>query len=60
MTLLEILCSGELVEKISKDCHDPHHDDRWCSTCEARESGIEQYRKAIIDEFNNQPEQGRK
>lgn len=46
--LLDILKDDTLAIKIARDCFDPAHDDRWCSTCEARIDGIEAYREYIL------------
>lgn len=37
-----------LADRIAAGCHDPHHDDRWCATCEARADGIDAYRRAVL------------
>jgi len=45
--LLELLDDDDLAKRVAVDCHDPHHDDRWCPTCEARRDGIEAYQRAL-------------
>ena len=42
------LYDDDLATRIGKDCHDPHHDPRWCPTCEARLDGIDAYRQAVL------------
>lgn len=37
-----------LAGRIARDCHDPRHDDRWCSTCEGRADGIEAFQLALF------------
>ena len=44
----------ELAEKVARDCQDTRHDDRSCSTCDARDNGIEEYRAAV----RGKPERG--
>ena len=47
-TIAKLLNDDEIADRIATDCHDPQHDDRWCSTCDARMNGILAYRKAIL------------
>ena len=37
-----------LAERVACDCHAVGHDDRWCTTCEARLDWIEDYRRAVL------------
>ena len=41
------LADDELAARVAKDCHDPAHDVRWCSTCAARADGIDAYRSTV-------------
>jgi hypothetical protein len=41
------LADDEIANKIATDCHDPAHDPRSCSRCEARLDGIDEYRAAL-------------
>jgi|GEM_PF-3165490 len=47
-----ILDDKDLMDTIGRDCHDPYHERRWCSTCEARLNGIDAYRNAILQLLN--------
>ncbi len=40
----------ERAERGGMNCHDQHHDDRWCPTCEARKDGIDDYRDMLLSE----------
>jgi len=42
-----ILADDVLAQRVARDCSDPQHDDRWCSTCQARMDGIADYREAV-------------
>jgi hypothetical protein len=46
--LVRRLLDDGLAMRVGQACHDPAHDDRWCGTCEARRSAIEEYRLAVI------------
>ena len=39
-----------LAARIARECKDLAHDDRWCPTCEARSEGIEDYRRALLEQ----------
>ena len=41
------LADDALAISIAHRCCDPHHDGRWCATCDARNAGIEAYREAV-------------
>ena len=41
------LADDALAISIAHRCCDPHHDGRWCPTCDARNAGIEAYREAV-------------
>ena len=45
--ILVRLADDALAISIVHRCCDPHHDGRWCATCDARNAGIEAYREAL-------------
>ena len=45
--ILVRLADDALAISIAHTCCDPHHDGRWCPTCDARSAGIEAYREAL-------------
>ena len=54
-TLRQCVDDDGLAKEVACRCHDPHHDDRWCSTCQARADGIEEYRLALKSESGPDP-----
>ena len=46
--ILARLRDDDLAEQIGRQCTDPHHDPRWCRTCEAQVDGIDAYRRAVL------------
>jgi len=51
-SVMDILRDVEFAESIAIRCKDPAHDIRWCSTCSARDDGIDEYRTAIIEKLD--------
>jgi len=51
-TFIGILNNNKLADAIARDCHDKLHDERWCGTCEIRESAIFDYRESIRKALN--------
>ena len=39
-----------LFKRVATDCHDPLHDERWCSTCNSRGDGMDAYQQALLAE----------
>ena len=51
--LVGALRSDPLADRVAKNCHDPHHDDRSCGTCSARWDGIDEYREDLLKILDN-------
>lgn len=45
--MLAIVNDDSIAVAVCADCHDPHHDNRWCNTCSIRGDAIDEYRDAI-------------
>ncbi len=47
IALKALINNDDLTMSVTRDCHDPNHNDRWCHTCEARMNGIEEYQSKL-------------
>jgi hypothetical protein len=50
-----LLADDDFSLEVARKCFDPCHDDRYCSTCSARDDGIDAYRAAIAAALAQQP-----
>jgi hypothetical protein len=50
--LLDIINNEDIINSIATKCNSQYHDDRWCSVCESRLDGIDDFIQYIKNELN--------